>query len=233
MFPLRDTVRSRTAPFVNYLIIAANVLVFVAGSSLGARRYDELVTTLGMVPARLMDGPTLGQIGTVFTSIFLHGGWFHLLSNMWALYIFGDNVEDRIGHWRYLLFYLLGGVAAAAAYLLVSGDSTVPVVGASGAISAVMGAYLLLYPRARVLTLIPIVVIPWFIEVPAIVFIGFWFISQVFNGLFSLVGTDVGTYGGVAWWAHVGGFVFGFLMVKAFAHGRRYREFRADEYWPW
>ncbi|MHB0875360.1 MAG: rhomboid family intramembrane serine protease [Anaerolineae bacterium] len=233
MFPLRDTVRSRSTPVVNYLIIAVNVIVFIAGSSLGARRYDAVVTNLGMVPARLLADLSLAQAGTLFASMFLHGGWFHLLSNMWALFIFGDNVEDRVGHGRYLLFYLLGGLAAAGAYLLVSPGSTVPVIGASGAISAVMGGYLLLFPRSRVLTLIPIFIFPWFVEVPAIVFIGFWFVSQVFNGLFSLVGPDVGTYGGVAWWAHVGGFVFGLLLVKLFAAGRRYRQFRADEYWPW
>lgn len=233
MFPLRDTVRSRTTPIINYLIIAANLLIFAAGISLGSSRYDQVVTTLGLVPARVLAHPSPGQLATFFTSIFLHGGWFHVLSNMWALFIFGDNVEDRLGHLRYLLFYLLGGLVAAIAYLLVERTSTVPVVGASGAIAAVMGGYLLLYPRARVLTLIPIFIFPWFVEIPAIVFIGVWFLTQVASGLFSLTSTDVSASGGVAWWAHVGGFLFGLLLVKVFAAGRRYRDFHADEYWPW
>jgi membrane associated rhomboid family serine protease len=233
MLPLRDTVRARDLPVMNWLLIAGNVLIFLFEASLSARQLNALTTTFGLVPARLLAHPGLAQGWTILTSMFLHGGWWHLISNMWVLYIFGDNVEDRMGHGRYLIFYLLGGVAAAAAHVLVSPDSTVPTIGASGAISAVMGAYLVLFPGARVLTLIPGFILPWFIEVPALLFIGFWFVSQLFNGLFALgFAGSVDTYGGVAWWAHVGGFVAGLLLVKVFER-RRYRHFHADEYWPW
>lgn len=233
MLPLRDTVRARDPSVVNWLLIAANVLVFLFEASLSTRQLNLLTRAFGLVPARLLADPGPAQVWTVFTSMFLHGGWWHLISNMWVLYIFGDNVEDRMGHLRYLLFYLLGGIGAAAAHVLVSPGSTVPTIGASGAISAVMGAYIVLFPGAHVLTLVPGFLMPWFIEVPALIFIGFWFISQLFNGLFALsIGGAVHTYGGVAWWAHVGGFVAGLLLVRLFQR-RRYRYFYADEYWPW
>jgi len=233
MLPLRDTVRARDLPVMNWLLIAANVVIFLFEASLSTRQLNALTTTFGLVPARFLADPGPAQVWTVFTSMFLHGGWWHLISNMWVLYIFGDNVEDRMGHGRYLAFYLLGGLAAAAAHVLVSPDSVVPTIGASGAISAVMGAYLVLFPGARVLTLIPGFLLPWFIEVPALIFIGFWFVSQLFNGLFALgVSGPVDTYGGVAWWAHVGGFLAGLLTVKLFER-RQYRHFHADEYWPW
>ena len=229
MLPLRDTVRARDLPVMNWLLILANVLVFLFEASLGTRQFNAVTRTYGLVPARLLAAPGPGQALTIFSSMFLHGGWLHVISNMWVLYIFGDNVEDRMGHARYLVFYLLAGLAAALAHVLVSPGSTVPTVGASGAISGVMGAYLVLFPRARVLTLIPAIVVPWFIEVPALVFIGFWFVSQLFSGLFAL-GTagSVNTYGGVAWWAHVGGFLAGVLLVKLFER-RRYRP--ADDIW--
>ena len=167
--------------------------------------------------------------------MFLHGGWAHLISNMWALYIFGDNIEDRMGHWRYLFFYLISGVAAALTHILFQARSTVPVIGASGAISGVMGAYLVLYPGARVITLLPgLFFIPWFVEIPAFFFIGFWFISQLFNGLLSLAFTGpMATYGGVAWWAHVGGFIAGVLLAKPLRDRLAMRRWYADEYWPW
>jgi len=233
MLPLRDTVRARDLPVINWLLIAANVFIFLFEASLNTRQLSALTNTLGLVPARFLAHPGLPQAWTVLTSMFLHGGWWHLISNMWVLYIFGDNVEDRMGHGRYLVFYLLGGVAAAAAHVLVSPHSVVPTIGASGAISAVMGAYIVLFPGAQVLTLVPGFFLPWFIEVPALLFIGFWFVSQLFNGLFALgIAGSVDTYGGVAWWAHVGGFLAGLLLVKVFER-RRYRHFHADEYWPW
>jgi membrane associated rhomboid family serine protease len=167
--------------------------------------------------------------------MFLHGGWFHLLSNMWILYIFGDNVEDRMGSLRYLVFYLLGGLAAASLQILVDPTSKLPSIGASGAIAAVLGAYFLLYPRARVFTLIPIIFIPWFVEIPAVVYLGIWFVSQLFSGLASLGLPETASMGGVAWFAHIGGFAFGLLFCKLFtparhpAFTRRY----PDEYYPW
>ncbi|MCL6430043.1 MAG: rhomboid family intramembrane serine protease [Anaerolineae bacterium] len=233
MFPLRDTVRARELPVVNWLLIAANVLVFLFEASLRTRHLEVFTRVFGLVPARFLAHPGPDQLLTVFTSMFLHGGWWHLISNMWALYIFGDNVEDRMGHGRYLIFYLLGGAGAAAAHILVSPDSTVPTIGASGAISAVMGAYLVLFTGARVVTLVPGFFLPWFVEVPALLFIGSWFVSQLFNGLFALgMAGLIDTYGGVAWWAHVGGFVSGLLLVKVFER-RYYRRPFPDEYWPW
>lgn len=232
MLLLRDTVRARSLPLANWLLIAVNVLAFLFETTLAPRQLAALTRAFGLVPLRLVADPSVGQALTVFTSMFLHGGWWHLISNLWVLYIFGDNVEDRMGHARYLLFYLLCGLAAALVHVLVSPSSRVPTIGASGAISGVMGAYLLLFPRARVVTLIPGFLLPWFVEVPALIFIGFWFVSQLFNGLFALAATEgVHTYGGVAWWAHVGGFAVGLLTVKLFER-RRYPQFHLDEHWP-
>lgn len=233
MLPLRDTTRARSLPLMNWLLILANVLVFLFEASLSPRSLNAFSRAFGLVPARLLAAPGLDEGLTMLTSMFLHGGWLHLISNMWVLYIFGDNVEDRLGHLRYLLFYLLAGLAAGLAHVLVNPASAVPTVGASGAISGVMAAYLLLFPHARVLTLIPGIFLPWFIEVPALLFIGFWFVSQLFNGLFALRATGaVHAYGGVAWWAHIGGFLAGALLVKLLGH-RRYRQAYSDELWRW
>lgn len=232
MFPLRDTIRARTIPGVNYLIIVVNVLIFLLESSMGPRRFEQFIFSCGMVPYRLLGQLGFAQLLTIFTSMFLHGGWFHVISNMWALFIFGDNIEDRMGHGRYLLFYLLCGIGAAVTHVAVDPNSRVPVVGASGAISGIMGAYIVLFPHSRIITLLPVFILPWLMEVPALIFIGIWFLAQLFNGLFGLM-LPVGTYGGVAWWAHVGGFLVGLLLVKVFAKRQRYREFYPDEYWPW
>jgi membrane associated rhomboid family serine protease len=163
--------------------------------------------------------------------MFLHGGWLHLLSNMWALYIFGDNVEDRLGSGRYLLFYLITGAAAGLAQALIGTTSRVPLVGASGAIAGVLAGYLLLYPTARVITLIPVFFLPWFVEIPAVVYLLVWFVSQFFSGVLSL---GAQAMGGVAYWAHIGGFVAGLLLVNVFARRPRaqYRWY-PDEYHPW
>jgi len=234
MLPVRDTVRARDVPLMNWLLIAVNVVAFLFEARLGPRELSSFVRAFGMVPARLLANPGADQILTIFTSMFLHGGWWHLIGNMWVLYIFGDNVEDRMGHLRYLVFYLLCGVAAALAHVYVSPLSRVPTVGASGAISGVMAAYLVLFPRARVLTLVPTFFLASFVEIPALIFIGFWFVSQVFSGLFALaVAESISTYGGVAWWAHVGGFVAGLVAVKLFERRRTYQYFHPDEYWPW
>jgi len=233
MFPLKDTVRSRSTPIVNYTIIAINVLVFVFEASLGPRGFQTFVYSFGVVPDRFITDPGIGGIATIFTSMFIHGGWFHLISNMWALFIFGDNVEDRLGSGRYLIFYLLCGLVAALAHIVVASGSSVPVVGASGAISGVMGAYIVLFPLARVVTLMPVFFLPWFVEIPALIYIGMWFISQLFSGIFALGAGIYRIYGGVAWWAHVGGFVIGVISVKLFERKRSYREWQPDEYWPW
>lgn len=225
MFPLRDTVRARRLPLVNWALIAANLLLFFFEASLAPRQLAAFTRAYGLVPARLLANLGLGQFLTMLTSMFLHGGWWHLIGNLWVLFIFGDNVEDRMGHGRYLLFYLLCGLVAGAAHILFNPLSRVPTVGASGAISGIMGAYLLLFPGARVLTFVPWFFLPWLVEVPALVFIGVWFVSQLFNGLFSLGATGaVQAYGGVAWWAHVGGFVAGLFLVRSFA-SRQYQTY--------
>jgi membrane associated rhomboid family serine protease len=219
-------------PIVNWLIIGANVAVFLLEATLGSRELTAFIDQFGVVARRFLTATDLEQIGTLFSSMFLHGGWFHVISNMWALYIFGDNVEDRMGHFRYLLFYLLCGVGAGLTHVFINSSSTVPTVGASGAISGVMAAYLVLFPHARVLTLVPWIFFS-VVQVPAVAYIGIWFVSQLFNGLFALaLAGSMSTYGGVAWWAHVGGFVVGVALVRVFAR-RNYRRWHPDEYWPW
>lgn len=231
MIPLRDTIPSRSVPVVNYLLIFANVLVFFLMLCSG-RGAESWVEHLGMVPARLLDHPFSADWLTLLSSQFLHGGWLHLISNMWALFIFGDNVEDRLGSLRYLIFYLLGGVAGGLAHILSDPSSQIPAIGASGAISTVMAAYLALYPRARVITLIPILFLPWIVALPALIFIGLWFASQLLNGFFAIaVGAQA--LGGVAYWAHVGGFVFGLVFLPFFLIGRGRRKPFADERLPW
>ncbi len=231
MFPLKDTARSRSLPLVTWLIIGVNIGVFLFEASLGPRQLDRFIRAYGLVPLRFMRDFGPDQIATIFSSMFLHGGWFHVISNMWALFLFGDNVEDRMGHGRYLIFYFLCGTVAAMAQLFVAPDSSLPMVGASGALAGVLGAYLVLFPGERVITFVPIFFLPWFVEIPALFYLGFWFISQLFNGLFALGVPAV--YGGVAWWAHIGGFTTGLLLVKLFEQRRTYRVWHADEYWPW
>lgn len=231
MIPLKDTVQSRSFPIVNWILIVTNVLVFLMELSLGPR-VEAFIAAFGVVPARLLSAPGLSQLLTILTSMFLHGGWLHLISNMLALYIFGDNVEDRVGHGRYVVFYLVCGLIAALTHIAFSSTSAAPTIGASGAISGVLGAYFVLYPSARVTTLIPIFILPWFVEIPAIVYLGFWFLSQLLNGTLAIV-AGAQAFGGVAFWAHVGGFVAGLLLVKPFQQRRNVRRAYVDEYWPW
>ncbi len=216
MIPLYDTLRSRRLPIVNWLIIALNVVVFLYENSLSPAAFDRFTTVWGLVPANLMAHPATAWI-TIFTAMFLHGGWFHILSNMWVLFIFGDNVEDRTGHAGYVAFYLLSGIAAGLLQSFVLPTSRVPMIGASGAIAGVLGAYLVLYPKARVASLVPILFIFTIIEIPATLFLLFWFVSQLFSGWLAL-GSSAGS--GVAWWAHVGGFLFGVVAVFLFAQRR-------------
>lgn len=219
MLPIRDTIRSRSFPLVNWLIILANAAAFYYELRIGPSALNGFIDTWGLVPARFWAAPQSAWV-TIFSSMFLHGGWFHILSNMWILFIFGDNVEDRMGGGRYLVFYLLSGVAAALTQAFFLPDSSSPMVGASGAIAGVLGAYLLLFPRARILSLVPIFFIFTLIEIPAVVFLLFWFASQLFSGFLSLGGASGS---GVAWWAHIGGFVFGLLGVYLFARRGRTR----------
>jgi membrane associated rhomboid family serine protease len=214
MIPLRDTIQSRNYPIVNTVIICLNVLFFFLTPARGPE-LSQFLATYGLVPARYSEPEialyfSLGQQAFAFLSfMFLHGGFWHLLGNMWSLYIFGDNVEDRLGSLRYLIFYLLCGWASGLAHLFMNWHSQVPTIGASGAIAGVMGAYLLLYPRSRILTLIPIFFIPYFLEIPAFFFLGFWFLLQ----FLSAAGTQAQT-SGIAWWAHIGGFLCGMVFLK-------------------
>jgi membrane associated rhomboid family serine protease len=222
MIPLRDTIRSRTFPLVNTMLIAINVIAFLMELRLGPRA-NRLVMNLGFIPARFLVYHDYHEYATVLTSMFLHAGWLHLGSNMLALYIFGDNVEDRMGPIRYLIFYLVCGIAAAMTHLYFNQHAALPTVGASGAIAGVLGAYLVLFPTARVMTLIPIYIIPWIIEIPAVLFLGIWFLMQLLNGSAAVAADTAQAHGGVAFWAHVGGFVAGGVLVGVFARRPRAR----------
>lgn len=220
MFPLKDDIPSQRFPVVNLWLILVNVLCFLFELQLGDG-LDQFLATHGFVPARftagLEDGSfVLGLIAPVATSMFLHGNLLHLASNMWMLWIFGDNVEDRMGRGGYLCFYLLCGVAAVLAQFISSPMSQAPMIGASGAISGVIGAYFLLYPRARILTLFPIFILFYLIEIPAYFFIGFWFLMQFLQGTAHQLAVGKLAEGGVAWWAHVGGFGAGMMLMGLF-----------------
>ena len=179
---------------------------------------EALVYQFALIPSNITAGVDLGDVRDIFTSMFMQGGWAHLLGNMLYLWIFGDNVEDRLGSFNYLLFYLAGGVAASLAHILTNPGSQIPTVGASGAIAAVLGAYLVLYPRSRVLTFIPLGFFMRLTLVPASLVLGLWFVLQLFNGVVSLGGPEMG---GVAFWAHIGGFAFGVLTAFLFARGHK------------
>jgi membrane associated rhomboid family serine protease len=235
MIPIRDNIPPRTFPFVNYTMIALCSIVFLFQLLEGDG--SSMVERYGMIPARvvhpdqkieiiqqqLIQTPygiqrqTITKVAepsavapwlTLLTCVFLHGGWMHILGNLWVLHIFGDNVEDRLGHLGYTIFYLFCGVAASATHLMLGPESTIPTIGASGAIAGVMGAYFLLYPNAKVLSALPIFFYLHMMVLPAPIFLGLWFILQFYQGTFS-----GGTGGGVAWWAHVGGFVAGVAIA--------------------
>ncbi|MFM8535298.1 MAG: rhomboid family intramembrane serine protease [Acidimicrobiia bacterium] len=215
MIPIRDVIPSRTTPGVTITLIALNVVVFLFQLLLSERAIDAFIVAFGVVPAQL-------SILSIFTSMFVHGGLAHLAGNMLFLWIFGDNVEDRLGHGRFIAFYLLCGVAAALAQVALNPESLVPMVGASGAIAGVMGAYLVLYPRSRVLMLFPFPV--FLFELPAIVFLGVWFFVQFLNGVNQLpIFEKEAISGGVAFWAHVMGFIAGVFLVVLMRRPERTR----------
>jgi len=217
MIPLRDTIPSETAPVVTRLLIAANVLVFLHQAGLGHYGGEAFIRTYGLVPRRVhLD--RVDTLSPLVTSMFLHGGWLHLLGNMLYLHIFGDNVEDRLGHVRYLAFYLTTGIVAGIAQVTINPHSALPMVGASGAIAGVTGAYFLFFPRARVVTLVPIFIFLQIVELPAVFFLLFWFAFQLLLWIGSL-GTDT-AMGGVAFWAHVGGFLGGMVLGPMLAPPR-------------
>lgn len=207
VIPVRDTIVSSTVPLVTYALMAANVGVYVYQESLGGA-VEGFIATHGLVPQRFV-GEWWSDVTPLFSSMFLHGGWLHLIGNLLYLHIFGDNVEDRLGHARYLVLYLLAGATAGVAQVMINPAMAVPMVGASGAIAGVTGAYLLFYPRARVVTLVPIFLFVQVVEIPAFFFLFFWFAFQLLLGLAS-IGTTTG--GGIAFWAHIGGFVSGMVL---------------------
>jgi membrane associated rhomboid family serine protease len=233
MIPVGDSARRRTTPYVNVALILASIAVFVYELTLSRAGINEFFFDYGVVPADLagwLEDPSgMEEPSTVFSSMFMHGGWLHLIGNMLFLWVFGDNVEDAMGHVRYLLFYALCGIAAAALQVYVDQDSLVPMVGASGAIAGVLGAYLVLFPRERVS-----VVVPWLFffgafPVPAAVLIVFWFLLQLLSGVAAL-GTATGGSEGIAFWAHLGGFAAGVALVWLF-RGRRPRRRPPDVVW--
>src|SRR4030095_16922023 len=226
MIPFRDNIPSRSFPIITVFIILLNVFGFLYELALG-RYLERFLFHYGVVPAFVFawpqsDLPLAAVFVPFFTSMFLHGGWLHLIGNMWCLWIFGDNVEDRLGHFTFLLFYVLCGLGAGIVHTILNYYSDVPSIGASGAIAGVLGAYVVSYPGARVLTLVPIFIFIQFIEIPALIVLGFWFIMQFFYGAAALAAATANT-GGVAWWAHVGGFLLGMILVGLFPRKDRPR----------
>jgi membrane associated rhomboid family serine protease len=228
-FPLKDENPTKSFAYVTVLLIAANCLVFfimfVAGVSMGPRYRSFLTAKFGVIPfeiTRAVDvNPKVagGPYVTLLTSLFLHGSLWHLIGNMWFLWIFGNNIEDIVGHFKFIVFYLLGGIAASMLQIVLTSSSTVPIIGASGAVSAVLGAYILKFPSARIRTLAFIFVFVTVINVPAVAFIGIWFLLQLMFGL-------AGSASNVAWFAHIGGFVFGLLAVRLFQKREGYRRYK-------
>lgn len=226
MIPLRDTIPSNSFPLVTVGLIAVNALVFLHEQSLSTAAAERFALHYGFVPAVYFHTATvepwnfLARFGPMFSSMFLHGSWLHLVGNMWILWIFGDNVEDRLGKVRFLLYYLFCGLAAVYFHYWTGPHSGVPVIGASGAIAGVMGGYFVLFPHAQILTLLPIFIFIQIITIPAVVFLALWFILQLLSGML----TSSARMGGVAWWAHIGGFIAGALMMVLLRGGRRSKQ---------
>ena len=227
MIPIRDINPSRTFPVVNVAIIVICSVVWLYEWSLSRKilmtvqgqvsALDVFIRQFGLVPAEIVERPY-----TLLTHMFLHGGWFHIIGNMWFLWVFGDNVEDRLGKLKYVIFYITTGLVAALTQTFISllfGGGHVPMVGASGAVSGVLGAYMKLFPHARVLALVPVFFFMTFMEIPAVIFIGLWFFIQMVNGVVSLPMVGLG---GVAWWAHIGGFLAGYFLIDKLFLKRRY-----------
>jgi len=226
LIPLRDNVPRVSAPIAVSIIIALNVLVFLYSKMLGPRDLLYLFHLFGVVPARFFEPEwatwagypqTLGW--PLVTYMFLHSGWIHILLNMWMLWIFGDNIEDVTGHYRFVCFYLLCGLAAVGLHMVFEPGADIPIVGASGAVAGVMGAYVVLYPHGKVVTLVPIVIFPLILRFPSYIFLGVWFLSQFISGIVS----HVQEASAIAWWAHVGGFVAGMGLIFLFMQPDRCR----------
>ncbi len=235
MFPIGNAVPSRYPPVVTWALIAANCAVFLLQVSLSPAELEVFLLRFAVIPARYFDPVAYGDANLTpadfvpfVTMMFLHGGWLHLIMNMWTLWLFGPTIEDRLGRGSYLAFYLACGVAAAVVHVVFNPSSTVPALGASGAIAGVLGCFMRLFPWARVIVLVPVLFLPLFFEVPAFLFIGLWFLIQVLQGTAELLTASTGA--GVAWWAHVGGFVAGLALGPLLLRSeRRYRVYYADE----
>jgi membrane associated rhomboid family serine protease len=223
MFPVRDSIPARNFPFAMFLLIGVNVAIYFLQAQLPHSEMEALLSTFGVVPARdfadVYDLPLATQAEPYFSSIFLHGSFLHLFSNMWSLWLFGDNVEDRMGHLRFLIFYVLCGLIAGLSHSILNPGSWLPAVGASGAISGVMGAYLLMFPRSRLVMVTLLIFYPIVFEMPAVLFLIFWFIGQLFGGTYTLGQTlsdSSAQAGGIAFWAHIGGFLAGIALMPFF-----------------
>lgn len=225
MFPIRDTIPSRHLPIATWGLIALNFFFFFRELSLPPAAADQMIYLFGVVPARFTDPDWASGVGfppsylPFLTTMFLHGGWLHVIGNMWALWIFGDNVEDRMGPVRFVVFYLTCGIAAGIIHVITNAGSRVPAVGASGAIAGVMAAYFVLFPRAQILAMFLIVFWPVFFHVPAWIYLGVWFLIQFFSGAVATA-TDT-RVSGIAWWAHIGGFATGILTFWVFLRRER------------
>ncbi|NWG02820.1 MAG: rhomboid family intramembrane serine protease [Syntrophaceae bacterium] len=234
MIPLKDTIPRIGIPLITWILVLLNAIIFIFEISIPKDILEEVFYFFGLVPARysspkwaLIHGLSPKDYFPFLSNMFLHAGWLHIIGNMWFLYLFGSSVEDRMGHIRFLILYLLTGLAANILFFTLDIHSMIPEFGASGAIAGVMGAYIVMFPRARILTLIPIFLFPFFFYLPALFYLGFWFLIQLFSGTLSF--TSPGT-GGVAWWAHVGGFLAGMAFVPVFRNRRHsYREPFPDE----
>jgi membrane associated rhomboid family serine protease len=226
MLPLKDNNPTETLPFITVSIIILNIAVYIYQLSLG-HDYERFIFSMGAIPNKIINNSdvipmiSLSAFLTIYSSMFLHGSLLHLISNMLYLWIFGNNIEDAMGHIRFIFFYLISGSMAAFAHILTDIDSRIPMIGASGAVSGVLGAYILLYPRAKVLTLVMIGFFVRLVRIPAIYLLGFWILIQFLFGMTSLTVRD--SSGGVAWFAHIGGFITGFILINIFKLKRRVR----------
>lgn len=223
MFPIRDTIPSRSFPLVNWSLIGINVLIFIYQSFLPKDQFFEFLYGYSLIPSEL-DVSSSWRLGS---NMFLHGGVLHLLGNMWTLYIFGDNVEDRMGKVGYLAFYVFCGLGASLTHFLVDPTSEIPAVGASGAISGVMAAYMIMFPKSKIVILFPLLFIPLFFEISAFFYIGFWFVGQLISGTSTFIAPEGP---GIAFWAHIGGFIFGLAVYWIFRKKNKYRPTFKDEY---
>lgn len=228
MFPLKDSIPRTHKPWMTWAIIAVNLILFLYTLGLTPQAQQVFMYIVGAVPARFNHPEWAARVGfpgsgmlSYVTYMYLHGGFLHLLTNMWSMWIFADNIEDVMGPFRFFIFYTFCGIAALGVHMLFNPDSTVPVIGASGAIAGVMGSYFLMYPHSRVLTVIPIFIFPLIVEVPGVVFLGIWFLVQFFSGV-STIGDQAGQ--GIAWWAHAGGFVAGMALLWLFRQKDRCKQ---------